>query len=1099
MNDDKTPQDDMEKKSADRIPLSKNLGMAGGMAKAFITSPLSLLLLLSFFAIGALGLMNTPRQEDPQISVPMADIYVQYPGASAKEVESLIARPLEGILSEMTGVAHVYSISKHGMAMVTVQFDVGENFEESLVKLYNKVASNRDKIPVGVKEPLIKPKSVDDVPVVTLTLWSNQVDDASLRLVSLDLLQSLREVPNTSQSFIVSGRSEQVKVEILPERLATYGVSLDQVANTIRGANSERQAGSVEPNANSINVYTGSFLTSAEDIKRLMIAVVSGRPVYIRDIANVEAGPSIAKKMVGFYTGKGDSAESKEVAINAPAVTIAVAKKHGTNGVDVAEAIIKKVDELKGRMIPDNIHVAVTRDYGASAKEKVNHLLMKLVIATGIVTILVWFFLGWRAALVVTLVIPSVITTTVFAAWLLGLTIDRVSLFALIFSIGILVDDAIVVVENIYRRWLIDHSLRTDVAIDAVREVGNPTILATFTVIAALIPMGMVGGMMGPYMSPIPILGSVAMVISLFAAFAFTPWLTYRFRPKLSNLDASAEKEHRQAAVVEKVFRSIIIPLIRDTRKGYALIAAIVVIFFAFMSLFYTKDVKVKMLPLDNKPEFNIVINFPEGTALPTTANFTNKLALVMKEIPEVTALQTYVGTASPFNFNGFVRHYYLRQSPWQADIQVQLAHQNDRERSSHQIADEARAKLTPLAKAAGAKIQIVEMPPGPPVLQSVVAEIYGPDAETRRQVARDVTKIFEQAEHLGDVDNLMEAPHSILRFHVDTEKAQRNNISVDDINRSIEMTMGGFVLGDIKPHPDMNQRQLESTPIIIQVPLAVRSQINRLIQLPVSNRAGQTVALSELGSFSEELEDAPIYHKDLRPVEFVTAETIGDLAAPVYGQFEVEDILKQSGYRTPDNVELKSFWGILDSAEEKTSQLDWGGEWTVTWETFHDMGIAFMGALLLIYMVIVAQFGNFVLPAVIMAPIPLTLIGIMPGHWIMGADFSATSMIGFIALAGIIVRNSILLVDFSRQCVREGMPVTEAVIKACEARTRPIAITALALIGGSLVILDDPIFQGMAVSLIFGGAVSTLLTLLVIPLGCISAGKALAGNTKEK
>jgi multidrug efflux pump subunit AcrB len=601
--------------------------------------------------------------------------------------------------------------------------------------------------------------------------------------------------------------------------------------------------------------------------------------------------------------------------------------------------------------------------------------------------------------------------------------------------------------------------------------------------------------MMGPYMSPIPILGSVAMVISLFAAFAFTPWLTYRFKPKLSNLDEAAAKEHRQAAVVEKIFRSIIIPLIRDTRKGYALIAAIVIIFFLFMGLFYTKDVKVKMLPLDNKPEFNIVINFPEGTALPITANFTDKLALVMKEVPEVTALQSYVGTASPFNFNGFVRHYYLRQSPWQADIQVQLSAKNDRERSSHQIADEARAKLTPLAKAAGARIQIVEMPPGPPVLQSVVAEIYGPDAETRRKVARDVTKIFEQAEHLGDVDNLMEAQHTILRFHVDTEKAQRNNISVDDINRSVEMTMGGFVLGDIKPHPDMSQRQLESTPIIIQVPLAVRSQINRLIQLPVSNRAGQRVALSELGYFSQEIEDAPIYHKDLRPVEFVTAETIGDLAAPVYGQFEVEEILKQSGYRTPDNVELKTFWGILDSAEETTSQFDWGGEWTVTWQTFHDMGIAFIGALILIYMVIVAQFGNFVLPAVIMAPIPLTLIGIMPGHWLMGADFSATSMIGFIALAGIIVRNSILLVDFSRQCVHEGMSVTEAVIKACEARTRPIAITALALIGGSLVILDDPIFQGMAVSLIFGGAVSTLLTLLVIPLGCISAGKALIGD----
>ena len=1110
MKDENTPQDSDKDKLTESHSDQHNLGVAGGMAKAFITSPLSLLLLLSFFAIGALGLMSTPRQEDPQISVPMADIYVQYPGASAKEVESLIARPLEGILSEMTGVDHVYSASSRGMAMVTVQFEVGENFEESLVKLYNKVSSNRDRMPIGAMEPLIKPKSVDDVPVVTLTLWSNSVDDASLRLVSLDLLQSLREVPNTSQSFIVSGRQEQVRVEILPERLASYGLSLDSIANAIRGANSERKAGTVEPNETSVNVYTGSFLTSAEDINRLMVAVVDGRPVYIRDVADVIAGPSVANKTVGYYTGAGlntpnpDNAEAtptalKEVAINAPAVTIAIAKKHGTNGVEVSEAILQKVEELKGRMIPDNVHVEVTRDYGASAKEKVNHLLMKLVIATGIVTILVYFFLGWRAALVVTLVIPSVITTTVFAAWLLGLTIDRVSLFALIFSIGILVDDAIVVVENIYRRWLLDHSLDTDVAVDAVREVGNPTILATATVIAALIPMGMVGGMMGPYMSPIPILGSVAMVISLFAAFAFTPWLTYRFKPSLNNLDAAAEKEHRQAAAMEKMFRGIIIPLIRDPRKGYALIAAIVVVFFLFMGLFYTKSVKVKMLPLDNKPEFNIVVNFPEGTALPITANFTDKLAKVMKEVPEVIALQTYAGTASPFNFNGFVRHYYLRQSPWQSDIQVQLVHSTQRDRTSHEIADEARAKLTPLAQAAGARIQIVEMPPGPPVLQSVVAEIYGPDAETRRQVAADVTKMFEQAEHLADVDNLMEAPHSVLRFNVDTEKAQRNNISVDDINRAVEMAMGGFVLGDVKSSAQLQQTQLESKQIIIQVPLAVRSQINRLIQLPVANRMGQSVALSELGTFTKEYEDAPIYHKDLRPVEFVTAETVGSLAAPVYGQFEVEEIIKQSGYKTPDGVELKTFWGIMDSAKEDTSQFDWGGEWTVTWDTFHDMGIAFIGALLLIYMVIVAQFGNFILPAVIMAPIPLTLIGIMPGHWIIGADFSATSMIGFIALAGIIVRNSILLVDFARQCmIEEGVSVTEAVIKSCEARTRPIAITALALIGGSLVILDDPIFQGMAVSLIFGGAVSTILTLLVIPLGCISAGKALAGDSKK-
>ena len=636
------------------------------------------------------------------------------------------------------------SIRCHGVAwpMITVQFEVGENFETSLVKLYNQIASNRDRIPTGVMQPLIKPKSVDDVPIVTLTLWSNQVDDAHLRLVGLDLLQALREVPNTSQSFIISGREEEVRIEILPERLASYGISLDDIANTIQAANAQRSTGSIEPNSHYIKVYSGAFLTSAEDIRRLMVSVVDDRPVYIRDIAEVIDGPSIASKMVGYYTGSA-LAQTQEAADNAAAITIAIAKKHGSNGVEVAEAIIQKANDLKGRMIPDNVHIEVTRDYGKSAKEKVNHLMIKLFIATGIVTLLVLLFLGWRAALVVTLVIPAVITTTVFAAWLLGLTIDRVSLFALIFSIGILVDDAIVVVENIYRRWLMASDLSESIAVDAVREVGNPTILATVTVIAALVPMGLVGGMMGPYMSPIPILGSVAMVISLFAAFAFTPWLTNRFKPSLKNLHAAEAKEHRQAARVEKFFRGLIIPLIRDRKKGYALIAGIIVVFFLFMSLFYTQAVKVKMLPLDNKSEFNVVINFPEGTALTKTANLTNQLARRLKQVAEVTALQTYVGTASPFNFNGFVRHYYLRQFAWQADIQVQLLSQDDRARSSHEIAEYARAILTPLAKAAGARIQVVEMPPGPPVLQSVVAEVYGPDVETRRQVAHRFNPIL--------------------------------------------------------------------------------------------------------------------------------------------------------------------------------------------------------------------------------------------------------------------------------------------------------------------------------------------------------------------
>lgn len=1077
---------------------SHNLGLAGQTAKAFIVSPLSLLLLLSFLFIGALGLMITPRQEDPQISVPMADVFVRYAGASAEEVEAIVARPLEGLVSEMTGVKHVYSASMRGEAMITVQFEVGQDLETSLFKLYDKLASNLDHMPLGVSQPLVKPKGVDDVPVVTVTLWSNEVDDASLRLVGLEVLQELREVPNTSQSFIVDGRRDEVRVEIMPERLATYGVSLDQVASAVKLANSERSTGDVEPGSLIYNVYSGSFLKSAADIKRLMVAVIDGRPVYVRDVANVVDGPSEASRMVGYYTGH--AADGEEKANNAAAVTLAIAKKHGTNGVEVAEAILSRLEGLKGQVIPDNIQVAVTRDYGQSAKEKVNALMMKLFIATMIVAVLVWLALGWRAAAVVLLVIPSVITTTVFAAWAFGMTIDRVSLFALIFSIGILVDDAIVVVENIYRRWLLAGSQALDIAIDAVREVGNPTILATATVIAALLPMGFVSGMMGPYMMPIPVLGSVAMVISLFAAFAFTPWLTNAWKPSLEKLHADAEKEHKQAEWMDRFFRAIIIPLSTDGRKGYAFLLAIFVSFFLLLTMFYPlKAVPVKMLPLDNKSEFNVVVNMPEGTALPVIANVMHELATELQAFPEVVDLQSYSGTASPFNFNGLVRHYYLRQQPWQGDIQVQLTDRSKRNRSSHEIAVAARELLTPIAAAASARIQVVEMPPGPPVLQTVVAEIYNPDPEVRRQVAADMTEIFRQAENLSDVDNLMEEDYEMLRFVVDTDKAQRNGISVEDVNRSLEMAMGGYVLGDIK-----RNALIDPTRIILQIPLSARSQIMRLVQLPVANQQGRSISLSELGSFERELQDKPIFHKDMNPVEFVTAEGVGRLAAPVYGQKQVEALLQSAndgeGYKAPDGTALTGgHWFGPPANVGLTTAFEWGGEWTVTFETFRDMGIAFGAALVLIYMLIVAQFGNFTLPAIIMAPIPLTLIGIIPGHWVMGAEFTATSMIGFIALAGIIVRNSILLVDFAREAVRnEGISATEAVIRSCEARTRPILITALALLGGSMVILSDPIFQGMAVSLIFGGAVSTLLTLLVIPLGCISAGDALRGMGYE-
>ncbi len=1072
---------------------NKSLGIAGNLAKAFIHSPLSPLLLVACFALGIMGVILTPRQEDPQISVPMVDVFVSYKGASAQQVAKLATEPLQRMLNEMSGVDHVYAVAMRDQGMVTVQFEVGEELETSLVKLYDKLSSNQDKIPPGVDPPLVKPKGVDDVPVVTLTLWSNEQDDSVLRLVALDILQSVSAVENASQGFVVGGRSDQLKIEVLPEKLSGYDIGLDQISNTIRTANSELGLGQIESSDKSSKVYSGSFLKSVTDIESLVVAIQDGSPVYVRDIAQVTSAPSDTTQLVNYYTAPNYMQEEEEEAYAASAVTVAIAKKKGSNGVKVAADILAKVETMKGVVIPDDIHVEVSRNYGKTAKDKVDGLIIKLFIATGIVVILIWVALNfhWEPAAVVAIVIPVVILATVFFALLTGYTIDRVSLFALIFSIGILVDDAIVVVENIYRRWLIDESSSTDIAIDAVREVGNPTIMATLTVIAALMPMGFVRGMMGPYMEPIPWLGSFAMLFSVFAAFMFTPWLAMRIKPSMKKLKAMEKSEHAQNEWLGNLFDRILVPLITEKAKGRAFLIGLFVVFFLCVSLFYTKSVPVKMLPLDNKPEFNVVVNMEEGTALPLTANVVNELSDVLLEVEEVIALQTYVGTASPFNFNGLVRHYYLRSQPWEADIQVQLLDKSDRDRSSHQIAEDVRGRLLAVLKdRTDTKIQVVEMPPGPPVLQSVVAEVYGPDDEIRRQVAHDLEQKFNESPNITDVDTLIADSYQVWRFDVDTEKAVRRGISVDAINRTLQMSLGGFILGDVK-----SGYKLEPTYIVIQVPIDVRADLARMKEMPVASQFGGTVPLGELGDFSQIEQEQMIYHKDLRRVEFVTGETQGRLGAPIYGMFDVIDSLED--YTTPDGIELKGTWTAPPDSDAQSS-FEWAGEWTVTYETFRDMGMAFGVAIILIYMLVVMEFGNFTLPAVIMAPIPLTLIGIVPGHWVLGAEFTATSMIGFIALAGIIVRNSILLVDFTKHEVEDGRPVTESVLLACKARTRPIMVTAFALVGGSLVIIFDPIFKGMAISLAFGVLVSTILTLVVIPLGAITARKVFAEKSLD-
>jgi len=1072
-----------------KLPQGKTeepLGLAGYLSKSFIQSPLSSLLWISMLLMGIIGIMVTPRQEDPQISVPMIDVFVQSPGVSATQLAALATEPLELMMSEIPGVHHVYSATQRGGLIVTVQFEVGEDLNESLIKLHSKLRANLDKMPPGVSQPLVKAKGIDSVPIVNLTLWSHEVDDSVLRTLAQDIVHKLQTIPKTGESFIAGGRSTQIRVQVMPEKLSGFDISLDQVAQTIQTANTLQATGKSESNDLNYTVYSGAFLYSAQDVANLVVGIQNGLPVYMRDIAKVFMGPQEAESFVEFFTGN-SFRDSELKADGAPAVTIAVAKQEGANAVPVAESILAKIEDLTGTLIPSNINIDITRNYGETAQDKVNELLFKLFVATGAVTVLVLLALGWRPALVVTLVIPVVIMLTVFYAFLVDYSINRVSLFALIFSIGILVDDAIVVMENIYRRWIQSDSTDVATAVDATREVGNPTVLATFTVVAALLPMGFVREMMGPYMAPIPVLGSAAMIFSLFAAFVFTPWLAYKFRPSMAKLKKDEAKEEREQKFIGKYYRNIINPMIKNRTLGWVVLISIVLLFFASLSLFYTQSVITKMLPYDNKSEFTVIIDMPTGTALPTTANATRQAADIIKKIPEVTAFQTYVGTPAPFSFNGLVRHYYLRDQSWGSMIAVQLVHKSERERSSHEIAVTLRESLKFLVEN-GVEVTVAESPPGPPVLQAVVAEVYGDDDGPRRQFAWELTELFKRATILEDVRNLMNYPNDVLHFKINTEKAQRSGVSIATINRNLSMAMGGAKVGDVK-----HGRNKEPTYIVLEVPLSVRADINSLLELPIPTQDMRSViALGDLGEFVSHKEGDIIFHKDLRKVEFVVGDAVNKLPAPLYAMNEVESLFESEGFRTPNGNEVDTFWLGPPEHESFEPVINWDGEWRVTYVTFRDMGIAFAVAIILIYILVVWEFGNFMIPLVIMAPIPLTLVGIVLGHWVMGAEFTATSMIGFIALAGIIVRNSILLVDFAQLELKRGKEPAEAVINSGIIRMRPIVITALALVAGSSVILTDPIFQGMAVSLLFGVLVSTLLTLIVIPLGCLSLGDAL-------
>jgi multidrug efflux pump subunit AcrB len=1050
-------------------------GIAGRTARAFIESPLTPLLLAAFFLIGLLGMLVTPREEDPQISVPMVDVFVAYPGATAPEVANLISEPLERLMSELSGVKHVYSMSREGLSMVTVRFDVGEQMEPSLVKLYDKLYSHMDLIPKGVMPPLVKPKSIDDVPVVTVTLSSAALDLVQLRKLGLDVAQRFKSLADTGQSFVVGGSPEQVRIEIDPSRLATHGLTMGQVAKVVAAANQRMPAGDVIDGNRWFDVYTGDFLAHGGDIADLVVSVVNGRPIFLRDVATIQQGERETKTVVDDSVRRPDGSF-----VTRPAVTVAVAKKRGTNGVEVAERLNAELATLRGTLIPSEVTVTLSRDYGATAHDKVSGLIFKLFIVSALVTVLAFITMGSRPAVIVLITIPAVLLMSLAVAYVLKFTINRVSMFALVFAIGILVDDAIVVVENVYRRWLAHGETSDELTVEAVDEVGNPTILATFTVVAALLPMGFVSDMMGPYMLPIPVLSSAAMIFSLIAAFVFVPWLAARVKPKMADLERAAAREHRQSEVIAKWYGGLIDPIMDSRALGLVTLLLIVVAMLGAVALFVVEAVPFKMLPYDNKSEMQVVIDMPEGTDLFVTANLAHRLGTELKAVPEVAAFQTYVGTSSPFNFNGLVRHYFLRAQPWQGDIAVQLLDKKQRHRSSHEIAAEVRETLTPIAASVGARLTIAEAPPGPPVLAPVVVELYGPTPEIRRKVAADVMAILKKTPNVADVGTYLEAPHDDIQFEVDRMKAGLYGVSVEDVNRELKMATGGFEVG-----PLAGGMELEQTVIVLQVPLSTRVNLGNLLVLPIRNQAGVSVPLGELGRFVRRPVAPPIWHKDLRPLEYVTADVIGRLGAPLYGMMAVDAALKD--YVTPDGLTISgSYFGR--PADTSVSGFKWDGEWEVTYVTFRDMGIAFGAALVLIYILVVAEFRSFLLPLVVMAPIPLTLIGIVPGHWLLGADFTATSMIGFIALAGIIVRNSILLVEFARSKVGEGWSVRDAIVMAGRVRLRPILITALALVIGSMVLLSDPIFQGMAVSLLFGSLVATFLTLVVIPLGCLSS-----------
>lgn len=1049
--------------------MKEPMGLAGRLAAAFIQSKLTPLLIFASLIMGLFAVMGTPREEEPQIIVPMADVIVQMPGATAKEVEQRVTTPMEKLIWEVPGVEYLYSTSSSGQALVVVRFLVGQDQEKALVRLREKLQANYDKIPPGATTPLIKPKSIDDVPVLALTLHSATASSADLRQIGARLATAIKAVPNVSETSLLGGRRRQLLFSLDRDRLNGFGVSVDQVAQALQDVNSQSVAGRFNDANREVVVRVGNFLSSAAEVESLEIRNNQGKAIRLGDLGTIVDGPEEPVQYVSILK-RGQQTQD--------AVTIAVSKRQGVNAVQVVEAVLAKVKTLQGTTIPSDVTITTTRNYGETSAEKSNELLFHMGIAVVSVTILIALVLGRRESMVVLVAIPVTLALTLLVFYLYGFTLNRITLFALIFSIGILVDDAIVVVENIVRHMRLPGAQERGLmatAIYAVNEVGNPTILATFAVIAAILPMAFVGGLMGPYMRPIPVGASAAMIFSLLIAFIVTPWAATRILKQSSGGSHHGHDEEGADDALTRIYRRMMTPLLRKPKARATFFALVTVLLLGSMALVGVKAVTVKMLPFDNKNEFQVIVDMPNGTSLEETAAATRELAALVMQEPEVTDIESYVGTASPYNFNGLVRHYFMRSGAYQADLQVNLLGKGERKAQSHAIAKRLRPKLEAAAKRLGVRAKLAEVPPGPPVLQTLVAECYGPDATSRENLAKHVKEIFASTEGVSDVDWYHDDDQETIHLKLDQAKIAASGVSIQAVQRTVQTALSGSTLGLLH-----DEEAREDVPIVVRLPRSQRSGLEELRQLSVATHNGGLVPLSELITSESIPTDRSIYHKNLLPVIYVTGDVVGRHESPVYAILQMNHALDELKKASHKNLEV-----LTTHLPEDTnhSAVKWDGEWHITYEVFRDLGIAFAAVLILIYILVVAWFQDFKTPLVIMAPIPLTLVGILPAHAMMGAFFTATSMIGFIAGAGIIVRNSIILVDFIELRRREGSSLEDAVIDAGAIRFRPMLLTAAAVIVGSFVILFDPIFQGLAVALMAGEIASTLLSRMAVPV----------------